>query len=128
MWVEWCTTHKTGSRSALDKETPVSTLGEKGGKRRSLTECLCNVAHTPAIKDTGKKCQIKEQRETVLKISVHCYCNILALSRTDLSKLLGFRNNVVEPLSIAWDQFRSTARRSTCMEDEHGIGRGVVDP
>jgi len=81
MWVEWCMTHETGSQSTLEKETPVSTLSEKSGKHWSLTECLCNVAHTPPVPNVqDKKCQIKEQREKVLKISVHCYCNILALS------------------------------------------------
>ena len=128
MWVELYMTHDTGSRSTLDKDSLVSTLGGKRSKRWSLTECLRNMAHTSAANRQDNKCQIKEQRETVLKISVHCHCDILALSRTDLSQLLGFHHDIVEPSPIAWDQFRSTACRSACMEDEREIRRGIVCP
>ena len=129
MWVGWYTTHGTKRRSTLDNETPVGTLGEKNGKRRSLTKCLCNVAHASSVNQQDKKFQIKERRRAFLDISVHCYyCNTLTLSGTEISSSLGFRNDVVDPLPVAWDEFGATVCRSTCMEDEYQIGCGVVGP
>jgi len=94
----------------------------KNSKLRPLTKCLCNVTHGCPVNQQDKKCQIKEQRETVLKVSIHCYYN------TPVSPSLGFRNGIVDPLPITWDEFRDTACRSTRMEDEYEIGRGVVGP
>jgi len=96
-----------------DGDSPVRTLGEESGEHWSLTVCLRNVAYTSAVNRQDNKYQTKEQRETALKTSVHCYCDILILSRTDPSQLLGFCNDAVDPSPIARDQFGSTARRST---------------
>jgi len=67
-------------------------------------------------------------RDTWEMISLHGYCDILALGRTNLAHLLGFCDDVVEPSPITWDEFGATARRSTRMEDKHEIGSGVVGP
>ena len=80
MRVEWYTIHDARSQSTLDKDSPVQTLGEKSSKHWSLTEWLCKVAHTCPVNRRDRKCQVDEQRKTVLKISAHCYRDILASS------------------------------------------------
>ena len=73
----------------------------------------------------GKR-QTEDQPKILLTISLHGYRNILAPCRQNPIHSLALRDDVIEESPIVWDELGSTARRSTRVEDEYNIGRGVV--
>ena len=127
--VEWYTSRGTARRSTLVEKRSVSNGAKKNKRRPLATHCLSVLCGT-CFHCGSKIIQMSDQgsMQEERNCSVHCYCDILALGRKDLSQLPRFCNNVVEPSPVARDEFRAATRGSTSVEDEDKVGGGAVGP